>query len=469
MRTPQTETYDRPNPQLLILEQNKQLHRHLKHESQRYNITISHNLHQVVRHGLLHNGSRPDLVVIDVSHTRAMRGLELGKELRAYDQTIPLLLITRESSEDLALAALRIGINDYIKEPFTHEEFSERITYWLNHGSIHYLVKPDTQPQNTDTLSHILVGTSAIIHAVRADIAKIACTQSNVLITGETGTGKEVVARAIHRNSDRRHGNFVSVNCAAIPETLLESELFGHEHGAFTGATRSNQGKLEQAQDGTILFDEIGEMAPSAQTKILRVIEERQMQRLGGRNTHHLNIRLLAATNQDLEQAMKLKQFRSDLFYRLNVARIHLPPLRERKEDIPVLTEHFIREFNPKFHREVQGLTEDALTTLLQYSWPGNIRELRNLIEASFIHLPTPTTRRMDLPPQFRMKAKECASLPQNERDRILSALLSTKWSRTKAAKKLQWSRMTLYRKMVKHKIMKRQSRDWKTVETREP
>lgn len=463
MLIPQAETYGQSKPQLLILEQNKQLHRHLKHESQRYNITISHNLHQVVSNGMLHNGSRPDLVVIDVSHTRALRGLALGKELRQYDQTIPLLLITQDSSEDLALAALRTGINDYIKEPFTHEEFSERVTHWLKQGSSKYLVSREKKPSDDDALTQTLVGTSSAIQAVRADIARIAWTQSNVLITGETGTGKEVVARAIHRNSDRRDGAFVSINSAAIPETLLESELFGHEQGAFTGATRCNQGKLEQAQDGTILFDEIGDMELLAQAKVLRAIEERQVQRLGGRETHHLNIRVLAATNQDLEQAMEHKQFRSDLFYRLNVARIHLPPLRERKEDIPALAEHFIREFNSQFQREVQGFTEEALTTLLQYSWPGNIRELRNLIEASFIHLPTPTTRRMDLPPQFRTKAKECESLPQNERDLILSTLLSTKWSRTKAAKKLQWSRMTLYRKMLKYKVTNRCGKDLKT------
>lgn len=419
-------------------------------------MTIANDLHQAISSGALHNGSRPDLVVIDVSHTRAQRGLELGKELRQYDQTIPLLLITQDSSEDLALAALRTGINDYVKEPFTHEEFSERLNHWINHGSIQYLVRQQKKPEDSDSLTQSLVGTSSLIQDVRADIPKMAWTQSNVLITGETGTGKEVVAQAIHRNSDRRDKDFVCLNCAAIPETLLESELFGYERGAFTGAIHGKQGKLEQAQDGTILFDEIGDMELSAQTKILRAIEERQVQRLGGSDSHPLNIRIIAATNQDLEQAVNQKQFRSDLFYRLNVARIHLPPLRERKEDIPDLVQHFIHEFNPKFHREVEGFTDEALDSLLHYSWPGNVRELRNLIEASFIHLASPTTRHMDLPPQFGANARECASLPQNERDLILSVLLSTKWSRTKAAQKLQWSRMTLYRKMIKHKITNR-------------
>jgi len=416
-------------------------------------MTISDNLHQAISNGLLHNGSRPDLIVIDVSHTRAERGLKLGEELRQHDQTIPLLLITRESSENLALAALRTGINDYVREPFTQEEFSERVTHWLNRHPSPYVVRRERKSQNYEALPQVLVGASSAIKDVRADIAKMAWTQSNVLITGETGTGKEVVAQAIHRNSDRRDKDFVCLNCAAIPETLLESELFGYERGAFTGAIHGKQGKLEQAQDGTILLDEIGDMELSAQAKILRAIEERQVQRLGGSDSHPLNIRVIAATNQDLEQAVSQKQFRSDLFYRLNVARIHLLPLRERKEDIPALVQYFIREFNPKFHREVEGFTDEALESLLHYSWPGNVRELRNLIEVSFIHLPTSTTTHMDLPSQFQAKAKACESLPQNERDLILSTLLSTKWSRSKAAKKLQWSRMTLYRKMAKHNI----------------
>ncbi|GJL65613.1 MAG: acetoacetate metabolism regulatory protein AtoC [Nitrospirales bacterium] len=443
-------------PRVFILEPNKQLHRHLKEESQRYHMTISNNLHQAIRSGALHNGNQPDLVVIDVSHTRAQHGLTLGKEFRQYDQTIPLLLITRESSEDMALAALRTGINDYVKEPFTHEEFSERVSHWITQGSIQYLTRKHKNSQDCDSLTESLVGTSSFIQDIRADMTKMAWTQSNVLITGETGTGKEVVAQAIHRISDRRDKSFICVNCAAIPETLLESELFGHEQGAFTGARYRHQGKLEQAQGGTILFDEIGDMELSAQAKILRAIEERQVQRLGGHANHPLNIRVIAATNQDLEQAVKFKQFRSDLFYRLNVARIHLPPLRERKEDIPLLIQHFIREFNPKFHREVKSVSAEALDSLLRYSWPGNVRELRNLIEASFIHLPDPSVRYMDLPLQFRAKTRECATLPQNERDQILAALLSTKWSRTKAAQKLQWSRMTLYRKMAKHNISQR-------------
>ena len=452
MNPPQSDTRGLSRPHILIIESNKQIHRHLRNETDRYNLTVSNNVGQAIDGGSFQNGSRPDLAVIDVSLARALRGLELGKDLRQLDPTIPILLITRESSEDFALTALRTGITDYVKEPCTHEEFSDRVMHCLRQRRAQALNRLE-ESRNYELLENVLIGVSPAILDVRADIKKIGCTHSNVLITGETGTGKEVVAQAIHLNSQRRTKAFVCVNCAAIPGTLLESELFGYEQGAFTGATQTKKGKLEQAQDGTILFDEIGDMELSAQAKVLRAIEERQVHRLGGGDSHALNIRVIAATNQDLENSITQKQFRSDLFYRLNVARIHLPPLRERKEDIPALIQHFIREFNPKFHREVEEMTTEALESLLNYSWPGNVRELRNLIEASFIHLPTPGTRHMDLPPQFRAKEKECASLPQNERDLILSALLTTKWSRTKAAKKLEWSRMTLYRKMAKHNI----------------
>ncbi|MGB0911584.1 MAG: sigma 54-interacting transcriptional regulator [Nitrospirales bacterium] len=439
-------------PHIFVLEQNKQLHRHLRNRSDLYDLTVSSNLWQAIEDRIFENGSRPDLAVIDVSLSQSKRGLELGKDLRQSDQTIPILLITKESSESFALTALRTGITDYVKEPCSHEEFSERVMYCLKQRRARALTRLE-EHGNYESLENVLIGTSPTILEVRADIKKIAQTQSNLLITGETGTGKEVVAQAIHRNSQRRNKAFVCVNCAAIPGTLLESELFGYEQGAFTGAIQTQKGKLEQAQDGTILFDEIGDMELSAQAKVLRAIEERQVHRLGGGKNHPLNIRVIAATNQNLELAIDQKQFRSDLFYRLNIARIHLPPLRERKEDIPALIQHFIREFNPKFHREVEKLTDAALESLLKYSWPGNVRELRNLIEASFIHLPNPATRHMELPEQFRKKEKENASLPQDERDLILSALLTTKWSRTKAAKKLEWSRMTLYRKMAKHDI----------------
>jgi len=280
-------------------------------------------------------------------------------------------------------------------------------------------------------------------------------TDSTVLITGETGTGKEMVARVIHESGARQKKPFICINCAAIPENLLESELFGYDPGAFTGAVGVRRGKIELAQMGAILFDEIGDMSPPAQAKILRVIEEQQISRLGGKDNIHIDVRVMAATNQDLDQLIAEGKFRNDLYYRLNVARIHVPSLRDRKEDIPLLLEHYVREFNQIFKRHVEGFTGEALEFLFQYTWPGNIRELKNIVEATFINLPQKTITLMDLPVQFKAKAKEYEHFPQAERDRILSALSATNWNRSKAAQDLRWSRMTLYRKMQKYNLPK--------------
>ena len=453
MAPSQSDAQGLSRPHIFVVEQNSQLHRHLRNQKANYNLTVSNNLPQVINSGFFHNGSRPQLVIIDVSRTSALHGLALAKELREHEHTIPILLLTQESSENFAHTALRTGISDYVKEPFDLDELSIRITECLSKPSLTMEEKLKRPSNLAGSLPDTLIGISSTIKEVRDSIAHVAPTDSNVLITGETGTGKELVAHAIHQLSLRHQKAFVCVNCAAIPATLLESELFGYERGAFTGAMGVKRGKLELAQGGTILFDEIGDMELSAQAKVLRAIEERQVHRLGGSQKRPLDIRIIAATNHNLEQSIKHHCFRSDLFYRLNVARIELPPLRDRKEDIPILTKHFIRELNPKFNRSVESLTDEALEYLLSYSWPGNVRELRNLIEASFIHLRNPQMKHIDLPPQFLAKTKEYASLPQTERDRILAALSSTNWSRTKAAKKLQWSRMTLYRKMLKYNV----------------
>jgi transcriptional regulator with PAS, ATPase and Fis domain len=279
-------------------------------------------------------------------------------------------------------------------------------------------------------------------------------TDSTVLLLGETGTGKELAARLIYQNSSRHKKPFICVNCAALPENLLESELFGYERGAFTGAIGSKRGKFEMANGGTIFLDEIGDMSPYAQAKILRVIERKEVYHLGGKASIPLDFRIIAATNQNLERLVTEGTFRKDLYYRLNVARIYLPPLRERKEDIPLLIEHLIGELNRRFGREVEGFTQKALELLLRYDWPGNVRELKNLLEATFINLPSQKISFIDLPEAFQRRLKEAEGLPQNERDRVLSALFATNWNKSKAAQKLRWSRMTLYRKMAKYDIV---------------
>ena len=302
--------------------------------------------------------------------------------------------------------------------------------------------------------AHYMIGESPPMREIRAYIGRVASTDSNVLITGETGTGKELVAKLIHRNSPRRQSPFVAINCAAIPDTLLESELFGYERGAFTGAYSSKEGKLKFANGGTVFFDEIGDMSPYLQAKILRAIDTREIQRLGGRSIL-LDVRVITATNQDLEGLMTEGKFRKDLYFRLNVVKIHLPPLRDRKQDIPPLINYYLAEFNRRFGREVEGFTEEAIQYLLDYDWPGNVRELKNLLEAIFVDLPSRRISFVDLPEQLRKHLRATDDLPRDERDRLLSTLFSTNWNMSKAAQKLHWSRMTIYRKMAKYHIVR--------------
>ena len=286
--------------------------------------------------------------------------------------------------------------------------------------------------------------------AVRADIAGARVTDIHVLITGETGTGKELVAEAIHEGSDRRARSFVRINCAAIPESLVENELFGHERGAFTGAESQRGGLLEDGAGGTVFFDEVGDMSPLAQAKILRVIENKEVRRLGGRGTILIDIRVLAATNQDLEQRVSGGAFRADLYYRLNVARIHVPPLRQHKEDIPELTDHYIKDCNQRFGGTVEGVDDAVLQRWLQYDWPGNVRELRNVVESSFLKARSGRISLSALSGHF-LELLERRHGTTDERQQLLDALFRADWNKTRAAETLRWSRMTLYRRLAKH------------------
>jgi two-component system response regulator HydG/two-component system response regulator AtoC len=290
---------------------------------------------------------------------------------------------------------------------------------------------------------------------VRRYLDRAAATTSTVLITGETGTGKELAASYIHEHSYRRRNAFVSVNCAAMPETLLESELFGYERGAFTGADGARDGKWKQADGGTLFLDEIGEMSPSAQAKILRVLDNREVCRLGGSKTQRVDVRVIAATNQEIDKLVEERKFRADLYFRLNVARLHLPPLRERRSDIPLLVKHYVQQMNLKFRRKITGFDSEAMDKLEHYDWPGNIRELKNLVEAAFIELPDDCLDLAELPVAIRARLASLRDLPAEEREQLLSALLKTDWNVSQAAAELQLSRMTLYRKMAKYQIVR--------------
>ena len=384
----------------------------------------------------------PDFVCLGCGERIPVKDLDALKKLRGT-KPIPIVLMTSRGSEELAVQALRKGIREYLRVPFSFRELESVVTALC------------PAPHETGLIEgERFVGGSRPVRDIKAYIEKLARTNSNVLITGETGTGKELIAELIHKNSFRANRALVCINCAAIPDALLESEFFGYERGAFTGAHVSQDGKLRLADGGTLFLDEIGDMSPYAQAKILRVIETHEIQRLGSHKSQCVDFRLIAATNRDLDSVAQEDKFRRDLFFRLNVARIHLPPLRQRKEDIPAVADFFRREDNRKFGRETIGFAPEVEQTLLSHDWPGNVRELKNAVEAAFINL-EPEATLVQLPALFSDTVRRKDEIGIAEVDRILLALSDTRWNKSQAAEKLQWSRMTLHRKMTRYGINK--------------
>jgi len=399
------------------------------------------------------DGRAPGVVIVAVDRHDAAEALSSIARLRAGDRKTPVILVAGAGSEALAVAALRAGVSDYRlrTEPLDDIVASVRRACPTSIGAgppvrVGATSASDPEPEP-------LLGDSPCMREIKAYVAKVVAADSAVLITGETGTGKELVARLIHHGSPRGRRPFVSINCAAIPDGLLESELFGHEAGAFTGAQATREGHLQAARGGTVFFDEIGDMGLLAQAKVLRVIEGKPLYRVGGRRSIALDFRVVAATNQDLEQAMAGGRFRMDLYFRVNVARIHLPPLRERTEDIPALVGNLIGRLNWQFGRRVRCVTEPALRRLMQHDWPGNVRELRNVLEASFINLPQAEVDEIDLPADVAARIGGRDRRGRDDREHLLSVLAATKWNKSKAAQELRWSRMTLYRKLAKYHL----------------
>jgi DNA-binding NtrC family response regulator len=391
--------------------------------------------------------SCPDLIIIVSSGVKSINGLEVARELRWHDRKTPIILITSYSSEEMAIEALRIGVTDFLKLPFRSQDLAASINRSLN-------MKAWANSTALDLAEgYQIIGESSAITKITDALKTVALTDCTALITGETGTGKELAAKFLHNYSQRRQYPFVVINCAAIPDNLLESELFGYEKGAFTGAHSKRQGAIRSANHGTLFFDEIGDMSPYAQAKILRTIENKEVWPVGGKRSLPVDVRLVAATNLDLEQLMTEGKFRSDLYFRLNVARIHLPPLRERKGDIVILLDYFRRKLNKQFGKEVEGFSHEAMAVLMDYAWPGNIRELKNLLEAMFIGANKIITPE-DFPELFRRCLQKTKGLSEDERSRLLAALFETDWNKTQAAQRLNWSRMTLYRKMAKYGVI---------------
>jgi nitrogen regulation protein NR(I) len=322
-----------------------------------------------------------NVVVTDLKMP-GLGGLELVRQLHAARPRLPIILITAFGTTQTAIEATKFGAYDYLLKPFEIPQLLELVRRAVNSNRL--MSEPVTLGE-PGAARDAIVGQSSAMQTIYKEIGRIAAKPVNVLIRGETGTGKELIARAIYQNSDRANAAFVAINCAAIPETLLESELFGHERGAFTGATGQRIGRFEQADHGTIFLDEIGDMSLGTQVKLLRVLQEKSLQRLGGRETIPVDVRVLAATHHDLETSIREKQFREDLYYRLNVVVINLPALRQRKEDIPSLVRYFLSKYGPELGNASPSIHADALEFLQSHSFPGNVRELENVMRKALL------------------------------------------------------------------------------------
>lgn len=401
----------------------------------------------------------PDLVLLDI-WLPGMDGIEALKRLRDRRPSVPVIMISGHGTIELAVKAAKLGAYDFLEKPLSLERVIITVKRALEKATLEgtlRAIKEDLEGR------YRFIGESPVIKHLRAQIELVAASSSIVLITGESGAGKELVAREIHRKSPRQGGPFIEVNCAAIPKELIESELFGHEKGSFTGAVERKKGKFELADGGTLFLDEIGDMSKEAQAKVLRVIETKEFQRVGGSKNIKVDVRIIAATNKDLEEEVRKGNFREDLFFRLNVIPIRVPPLRERKEDIPLLVEYFLELIAEQLGKPGKKISEGALRLLLEHNWPGNVRELKNLMERLFILSSKEViteedigaslgVRQSGIQEYFRFRTLKEAR-DAFERDFILRRLEENNWNITKTAEAINLERTALYRKLKLLKI----------------
>lgn len=401
-----------------------------------------------------------DLVLLDL-RLQAMDGIETLYEIKKISPLVPVIMMTAYASVKTAVEALKAGASDYLTKPLDIEELKVLVEKALE--------LYDLRTENIALKERLgdrfdfsrLIGQSPKMRELFNTLSLVAPTDATVLLLGESGTGKELVANAIHQNSLRKNQPFVKVSCAALPETLLESELFGHEKGAFTGAITRREGRFQLAHRGSIFLDEVGEMSGATQIKLLRVLQEKEIEPLGSNRPIKVDVRVIAATNKDLEKEVKVGRFREDLFYRLNVVPIILPSLRERKEDIPLLATHFLEFYREKNGKELKGISSKALDLLIRYPWPGNVRELENIMERAVIMARGEIIVPADLPPAIQALAKEKENeelhfppgitLAQMERALILKTLEDTGGNRSRAAEILGINRRTLQNKLKEY------------------
>jgi len=409
----------------------------------------------------------PQVVLLD-NQLPGMMGIEVLEKIKDIDKSIVVIMITAHGMLDTAVKAMKMGAYDYISKPFNLDEITLTIKKSLETASLREEVKYLKEQQKERFSSETIIGKSRAIQSILSIVEKVAQSDaSTVLIQGESGTGKELVARAIHAGSARSDDPFMAINCAALPETLLESELLGHEKGAFTDAKTQKKGLFELADGGTVFLDEVGDMAYSMQAKLLRILEEKTFKRVGGIKDIHVDVRVISATNQDLKDLMEQNRFRKDLYYRLQVVPVYLPPLRERKEDILPLAKHFIDLFNQDFHKVVKEISEKAREFLIRYEWPGNVRELKNVIERAMIlesedillleHLPIelvsgsapahPNPYGLTIP-------KDGLSLDKVEEDLVRQALAIANGNQSRAADLLGMQRDAFRRRLKKYGLL---------------
>jgi two-component system response regulator HydG len=392
-----------------------------------------------------------DLLLTDV-RMPGISGEELLCTVREESPHLPVLLITAHDTVEQAVTAMQSGAFSYIAKPVNLDGLLAQVERALEHRRLAEEVEALRSAAGRTPDVPDVVAESPAMRAVLSEAARVAPRRATVLITGESGTGKEVVARAIHALSGRVGAPFVAVNCAALPESLLESELFGHETGAFTGAVRRHTGRFEQAHGGTLFLDEIGDLPGAVQVKLLRALQERTIERLGGSEPIAVDVRLIAATHRDLQAAIRDGSFREDLYYRLNVVALHLPPLRSRRPDIPPLIDHLLERINRENDTGVTGVSREVLESFLRYPWPGNVRELRNVLERAVVLNRGRVIHLGDLPAAFRAPPEKApiagGSLVENERATIISALQAAGWNRSIAADRLGIHRNTLRRKI---------------------
>ena len=403
------------------------------------------------------------LIVTDLKMA-PMDGLALMKKLRKVSPDVPVIVVTAFGSVETAVEAMKEGAFDYITKPFDREEIRILVSKALSYGSLRKENTYLREEVRRRATFEAFVGNSPNMREIYTLAGRVAGTNSTVLITGESGTGKDLLARAIHHASPRNSGPFIAINCASIPETLLESELFGFEKGAFSGADRMKPGRLEVAEHGTLFLDEIGDMPHSLQAKLLRVLQDKSFERLGGTKTIEVDVRIIAATNKNISALVQEGRFRDDLFYRLSVFPIHIPPLRERRDDISLLAVYFLRRFNDEMGKSIQGFSDDALNMLVSYAWPGNVREFQNIVERAVIlckdgkigpgDIVLGTVAPADpLNKYCSLIPPEGISLEEVEKGLIVAALQMTGNNQVKAANLLKITRNTLRYRMEKFGI----------------